>query len=826
MAEVEAPLPLLTFLAEVVGPLGAPFWPADYSKRAASESTAAASSSASHADSVAALIGKASSGQAKVGQGLCRVDDLLVQRGHCKTKKDAKQLIKAGHVRGAGYVTHKGGSVGWSQSGAELKDASQRLPLNARLALSPDGQQLVRILAAGTEMREQQRKAEEEQEQLMAPSRSLPNSVLAEIVAETRAEPPVEAERKSFEAEIVAMIRAGGGRAVPFNELLPRHRTHYQLPEQLRLQDLGCKSKSSTGYRGVFKDSGRFGARCSVDGKDVYLGCFDTAVEAAVAYTRAAEAPLNSLGLPLRPGASPCAFYVQHGACRFGSRCRYNHPEPTQLRQIETLERQMLRPGWSPQKTDQRRPAENLFKTRVCRNWERDGTCADGANCRFAHGERELRALAREPPPRLWRVDYLLVQHGHCKNKEDAKQLVKAGRVRTGLRGEVVKAPGQKLPGDARLAVTPDGQQLVGILDAGPAALKPAPACVVCGMQGVIASHHIRDCPAVAAAGSDAAQEQLIEQSRAQRKAVQQRVVNLLVARGLCSSKSAASKAIKEGRVTSGGETITVMVPPTGYLCHNCRQPGHWIGDCPLPRQSKRPRDDEMCSSPGHFIADCPLAPRERAAERPPPPAGYVCRKCNQSGHWVELCQLRGHHNPASAVPPVTPSAGGGRGGGSKFWRTYILPLVDNPMGEGAMVAHLAAHSAACSGTESAEVGRDVAEALEEAEEAATLGTGGGGGIAAPRLETPEEISAWQEARRTNWPTRANIKRKAEEARAAEEPMRVAAGGESGRPVPVPVPVAGGDSRPFDVPDDWQQERASNAAATTTATSHGLPPPP
>ena len=47
-----------------------------------------------------------------------------------------------------------------------------------------------------------------------------------------------------------------------------------------------------------------------------------------------------------------------------------------------------------------------------------------------------------------------------------------------------------------------------------------------------------------------------------------------------------------------------------------------------------------------------------------------------------------------------------------------------------------AAHSAACSGAESAEVGRDIAEALEEAEEAATLGTGGGGGIAAPRLET------------------------------------------------------------------------------------------
>ena len=104
-----------------------------------------------------------------------------------------------------------------------------------------------------------------------------------------------------------------------------------------------------------------------------------------------AEAPLNSLGLPLRSGAIPCPFYVQHGACQFGSRCRYTHPE------------------------------------------------------------REAR------------VDYLLVQRGHCKTKADAKELVKAGHVRTGF-GEVVKAPGQKLPGDARLALTPDGQQLVRML--------------------------------------------------------------------------------------------------------------------------------------------------------------------------------------------------------------------------------------------------------------------------------------------------------------------------------------------------------------------------
>jgi len=56
---------------------------------------------------------------------------------------------------------------------------------------------------------------------------------------------------------------------------------------------LHLSSNSSTGYRGVqMASTGRFQARHSVDGKDVSLGYFDTAVEAAVAYARVAgEAP-------------------------------------------------------------------------------------------------------------------------------------------------------------------------------------------------------------------------------------------------------------------------------------------------------------------------------------------------------------------------------------------------------------------------------------------------------------------------------------------------------------------------------------------------------
>ena len=55
--------------------------------------------------------------------------------------------------------------------------------------------------------------------------------------------------------------------------------------EGLRLH---LSSSNSTGYKNVFKQaSGRFWAQHTVDGGQVHIGTFDTAVEAAVAYARA-----------------------------------------------------------------------------------------------------------------------------------------------------------------------------------------------------------------------------------------------------------------------------------------------------------------------------------------------------------------------------------------------------------------------------------------------------------------------------------------------------------------------------------------------------------
>merc|ERR1712232_1515284 len=37
---------------------------------------------------------------------------------------------------------------------------------------------------------------------------------------------------------------------------------------------------------------------------------------------------LNSRGYPLREGESVCTFYQMNGECKFGETCKYHHPEP------------------------------------------------------------------------------------------------------------------------------------------------------------------------------------------------------------------------------------------------------------------------------------------------------------------------------------------------------------------------------------------------------------------------------------------------------------------------------------------------------------------
>lgn len=50
-------------------------------------------------------------------------------------------------------------------------------------------------------------------------------------------------------------------------------------------------------------------------------------------------------------------------------------------------------------------PVEQLFKTKLCRHYKRKGFCPLGSNCKFAHGDHELRIRPPNPP-----VDGILLQ--------------------------------------------------------------------------------------------------------------------------------------------------------------------------------------------------------------------------------------------------------------------------------------------------------------------------------------------------------------------------------------------------------------------------------
>jgi len=63
-----------------------------------------------------------------------------------------------------------------------------------------------------------------------------------------------------------------------------------------------------------------------------------------------------------------------------------------------------------PRHLDKRTNA--LYKTEMCRNWNEVGDCRYGRSCQFAHGQRELRDVARHGQ---WKTKTCMAWlHGGC----------------------------------------------------------------------------------------------------------------------------------------------------------------------------------------------------------------------------------------------------------------------------------------------------------------------------------------------------------------------------------------------------------------------------
>ncbi|KAG9021845.1 hypothetical protein FRB95_001263 [Tulasnella sp. JGI-2019a] len=77
--------------------------------------------------------------------------------------------------------------------------------------------------------------------------------------------------------------------------------------------------------------------------------------------------------------------------------------------------------------------------------------------------------------------------------------------------------------------------------------------------------------------------------------------------------------------------------PPAGYVCKICQSTEHYIKECPQRTEKKRIPDGytcKICSSTEHMISDCP----RRDDTENKPPEGYVCKICDKPGHFVRHC--------------------------------------------------------------------------------------------------------------------------------------------------------------------------------------------
>ena len=166
-------------------------------------------------------------------------------------------------------------------------------------------------------------------------------------------------------------------------------------------------------------------------------------------------------------------------------------------------------------------------------------------------------------------------------------------------------------------------------------------------------------------------------------------------------------------------------VPRGDYVCHKCGIPGHFIQDCPLEaRTGPVPAGDlgipgagvglqQQVRKPHHLggrggARTVVRGTRRHGGQNNPPPDGYVCRKCNKPGHWIQECPLPTTHDYSQPPPASYVCRRCGVGG---HWiqqcPTNGNPEFDHVAGGRPRTAPSSSHSAALESSDGAATGAD-----------------------------------------------------------------------------------------------------------------------
>lgn len=101
--------------------------------------------------------------------------------------------------------------------------------------------------------------------------------------------------------------------------------------------------------------------------------------------------------------------------------------------------------------------------------------------------------------------------------------------------------------------------------------------------------------------------------------------------------------------------------PPAGYKCKRCDATDHFINDCPERTKPPEGYVCKICNNEGHLVRDCPTRHAVGDTGGRKPREGYVCRACGSELHYIDDCPVI--HERRSG-PQNDRHGGGNRGRG------------------------------------------------------------------------------------------------------------------------------------------------------------------
>jgi hypothetical protein len=128
-----------------------------------------------------------------------------------------------------------------------------------------------------------------------------------------------------------------------------------------------------------------------------------------------------------KEGVEICRNFSQKGNCRFGEECTYSHGSPDPNAKPKPGSEKPASSGRGGRRRRTRGASSSAGRSSApkapgqCYNFEENGSCEFGDECRFKHGDGDKRDFTRKPAKKAPGVCYNFQENGECEYGADCR---------------------------------------------------------------------------------------------------------------------------------------------------------------------------------------------------------------------------------------------------------------------------------------------------------------------------------------------------------------------------------------------------------------------